>query len=159
MSEAWKAVIDADLKNAEYTPRTPLQDGTYDAVVSNVEAKVFRSGSKGLEVTYRIESEGDAKGKEIRDYFVVATAAGAPNPQGTASIKKLLIEGGIELAKIKTFKFPDFATEGKKTGFGDFKNLLEQPYTIEVKTQVQKKGENAGKSFPRVNTFRMREAA
>lgn len=150
MSEAWKAVIDSDLKDAEYTPRAPIEPGTYNAFVSNIVAKTFETKSKGVEITYVITDEGENKGREIKDWNIIVTSEGAPNKQGPALIKKLMMACGLSTAEIHKFKFPDFDSKA----FGDFKKLLEQPLLLEVNQQVQKKGKNVGKTFARVANFK-----
>lgn len=152
--EAWKSVIDADLKAAEYTGGTPIPDGVYPATLSNVEVKKFNAGSKGLQVTYTLQGEGDLKGRTIRDYIVVERLDGTTDVRGVAMVKKLLIEGGLTLEEIKKFKYP----EPGSNSFGDFKKLLDQPYTVDIKARENKKGPNAGQKFSRVQTFRQRAA-
>lgn len=151
MSDIWKSVIDADLKDAEYIKRPELPDGTYAARVANIEAKVFQTGSKGLEVTYVI-ADGEHKQRDIRDYIILVTAQGAPNKQGPATVKKLMMECGLTTDKINKFRFPVF---GEK-GFGDFKFLLDQPLTLSVKQKVQKTGNNKGELRARVESFKQR---
>lgn len=153
MSEAWKAVIESDLKDAEYQPPAPIADGNYAAFVSNVVAKTFESKSKGLEVTYVITEPGEAKNREIKDYIVIVKSDSSINKQGPATTKKLMLECGLTPDQVLKFKFPEFDSKA----FGDFKKLLEQPLTLEIKLQLQKKGKNAGKSFPRVMSFKSRE--
>jgi hypothetical protein len=155
MDNTWKSVIDADLKDAEYTPREPIADGEYSAIVTNVVAKTFKSGAKGLEVTYSITDEGQYKGREVRDYFVIVKADGDLNKQGAAVTKKLLLEAGLTTKQITSFKFPEYDSKA----FGDFKLILDQPLTIEVKGQLQKKGPQAGKTFARVASFKEGAAA
>jgi hypothetical protein len=151
MSDAWKAVIEADLKDAEYTPSAPIPDGEYQGFVSNVVAKTFESKSKGLEVTFVVkDADGEGKNREIKDYLVIVLADGSFNKTGPAVAKKLMMECGLKPEEITKFKFPEF----DKGGFGDFKKLLDEPLTIVIKSQLQKKGKNAGKSYPRVQNFK-----
>lgn len=149
MSE-WKSVIEADLKDAEYTPRAPLPDGEYSAFVSNIEAKIFASNSKGIQVTYVI-TDGEHKDRDIRDYFVIVKTDGSINKSGPALTKKLMLECGVDPKDILKFKYPEFGTKA----FGDFNKLLGKNLTLTVKSQVQKKGQNVGKTFARVQSFKM----
>lgn len=144
MSDAWKSVIDADLQSADYKPKAPLADGTYNATITNLVAKTFRSGAKGVEVTYTIQDEGDAKNREVRDYFVIVSKDGQPGQVGSKLLKRLMLTAGLSAQDILKFKFPDFDSKA----FGDFKKLLDQPLQIEVEQQIRKSGEHAGKSFP-----------
>ena len=150
MSDAWKSVIEADIKDAEFAPSSPIPDGNYTAFVSNIVAKTFESKAKGLEVTYVITDEGDSKNREIRDYLVITLADGSYNKSGGAKVKKLMMECGLSTEAILKFKFPEFDSKA----FGDFKKLLEQSVVIEVKAQVQKKGKNVGKTYARVYSFK-----
>lgn len=150
---ALKNLIDADLAQAEYTPSTPLPDGTYPAFVSNIQVKKFTSGSQGVEVTYTIAGDSPHKGRTIRDYIVTQKADGSVDERGRAMVKKLLVEGGYTTKQIKEFQAP----EVDSNLFGGFKDLLEKPFNIEVKARVNSKGPQAGKSFARINTFRARE--
>jgi len=142
----WNDVINADLKDADGPSGFSIPDGTYDGMLANVESKTFRSGGKGLEITYSLKL-ADGSLTTIRDYFVIRSADGKTNKVGAASVKKLLVECGV--SDLNTFVFPAYDS---KT-FGGFKNLLETPLTLEIKATVQKKGANAGKSYPRVKRF------
>ena len=146
----WNAVIEADLKDAEGPQSVHIPDGVYDAHVISLEAKTFESKSQGVEVTYAFKLNDQAL--TIKDYFVVRAATGEVNKTGAASIKKLILECGTPPEKVLTFKYPPFDSKQ----FGDFKNLLEVPLTIEIRATLQKKGKNAGKSFPRVKRFAAR---
>jgi len=148
MTNDWNSVIDADLKDAEFTGSKPIPDGDYSATVANITAKTFESGSKGLMVEYALTVDGELR--TLNDYFVVVLADGSTNKSGAASVKKLLIESGIPAESLSTFKFP--AYDSKQ--FGDFKKVLEAPLTLTIKMTLQKKGKNAGKSYPRVRSFR-----
>lgn len=150
---AWKNVIDADLKDAEYTPREPIPNGSYSAVVSGISAKTFESGSKGVQVTLTLTGEGETKNRTINDYYVIVTATGEVNKQGPASLKKLMLACGLKTEQILNFKFPDFAEKGQQSSFGDFKKLLDEPVLVSIEQQVQKKGKNAGKTFARVTNI------
>lgn len=155
MGNVWKQVIDADLAKAE-GGGGQLPDGIYEAAVQAVSLKKFNSGSKGLEITYLIES-GEQKGKSIRDYIVVEKADGTAIPSGPAKVKKFLMSAGLTASEMKTFKYP-VDEEGNPTGqMGDFKKTLDAPFTIHVKARVNKGGPNNGQSFARVNTFKGRD--
>jgi hypothetical protein len=147
----WNDVINSDLKDAEFTGGTPIPDGTYEAHVSNVAAKTFKAGSKGVEVEYTVLMP-NSKPATIKDYFVVRLADGSPNKTGAASIKKLMLECGLTPEAVLKFNFPAFDSKS----FGDFKKLLDEPLTVIIKSTEQKKGVNAGKSFPRVKSFTQR---
>ncbi len=142
----WNDVINADLKDAESPSGFSIPDGIYEGMLANVESKTFRSGGKGLEITYSLKlATGEVT--TIRDYFVVRGADGKTNKVGAASVKKLLMECGV--TDLSTFVFPAYDS---KT-FGGFKNLLESPLTLDIKATLQKKGANAGKTYSRVKKF------
>lgn len=143
----WNGVINADLKDAEFSGGLVIPDGQYEAMLSSVEAVTFKAGSKGLKVTYAITLNG--KVVTINDYFVIKLADGSSNPTGSASVKKLILECGTDVEKLATFKFPAFDSKA----LGDFKFILEAPLSITIKAQTQKSGLHAGKSFPRVKSF------
>jgi hypothetical protein len=149
-SNAWKSVIDADLKDAEYTPQAPIPKGVYNAIVSNVEAKTFESGSKGVQVGFTLTGGGDTAGRQINDYYVILLADGEVNRTGPAALKKLMLACGLTTEQILGFRYPEFAEKGQKSSFGDFKKLLDEPLMITIDQQLQKKGKNAGKTFARV---------
>lgn len=153
MSEAWKSIIDADLKDAEFAPRTPIPDGDYPVFVSSIEAKVFTTGSKGLAVTYVIES-GDQKDRDLRESIILVLKDGSPNKMAAATIKKLMLECGLTLDEIRNFRYPDFGTKG----FGDFAKLLGKTLTVNSKVEMQKDGLNKGKYYARVKSFKARVA-
>ena len=87
MQDAWKSVIEADLAATEYKPKTPVPEGEYKAFVSSVEAKIFKTGAKGLAYTFVIE-DGPEKDKEVRDNVIVVLKTGTANFQGSAIVKK-----------------------------------------------------------------------
>jgi hypothetical protein len=145
----WKSVIDADLKDADYTPRTPVPDGTYVAQVSNIVAKTFESKSKGVQVTFTITEEGEYRGREINDYYVLQAADGSAGRSGPATLKKLMLACGLTTQEVLKFNYP--AIDSK--AFGDFKKLLDQGVMLTIRQEMQKKGKNAGKSFARVASF------
>lgn len=150
MSEVWKNVIDADLKDAEYAPSTPIPPGDYNVAITDIKTALkAETGSIGVNVTYTI-GEGDHKGRVIRDYINLRMKNGQPNKQGAATVKKLMLEAGLTPKEITSFKFP----EPGSNSFGDFKKLLDQPLTVSVIQEKRKDGMQAGKSFPRVRSFK-----
>lgn len=149
MSLAWKAVIDADLADAEYKPRLPIAAGTYPAIVSGIEAKTFETGSKGVQVTFTLTTPGEEKGREIRDYYVIQAQNGEHNRSGAATLKKLMLDCGLNTKDIQGFRYPDFDSKS----FGDFKKLLDQPVVLTIAQEVQKKGKRAGQTVSRVKNF------
>jgi hypothetical protein len=142
---AWKAVIDADLSQADYTPRAPIQNGNYPAIVSNVAAKTFKAGSKGVQVTYTL-TEGDHKGRSLNSYHVIETKEGQPGTTGSRTLKRLMLACGLSVEAIQKFRYPNFDSNS----FGDFKNLLDQPLVLTIEQRVRKSGDQAGKSFAEV---------
>ena len=152
MDPIWKQVIDADIKDAEYIPKPPLPDGEYDVDVTNVKTTVkAETGSAGVNVTYTIIS-GDHKGRDLPEYINIKLKNGSPNKRGIAEVKKLLLECGLTPKEILNFNFP----EPGSTSFGDFKKLLDKPLTVSIRQETRKDGQLAGKSFPRVKSFRAR---
>jgi hypothetical protein len=143
----WNSVINADLKDAEFSGGSPIPDGDYEGTVASIEAKTFETGSKGLVVEFALMVGGELR--TIKDYYVVQLADGSANKTGSASVKKLLLETGIRTEELAKFKFP--AYDSKQ--FGDFKKILEAPVNLTIKMTLQKKGKNAGKSFARVKSF------
>jgi len=100
--------------------------------------------------TFAIQDEGEAKGREVREYIVLVTKTGEPNKRGSALLKKLMLECGLDTKAILGFKFPEFDSKS----FGDFKKLLDQPLLLTIKHEVRKAGQHAGKTFPRVDSFK-----
>ncbi len=158
-NEIWKSVIEADVSNfnnaGSNQRKGAIPDGVYPAHITSVETKTFRSLSKGVEVTFALDVEGDLANREIKTCCVLVNSKGAPNPFGSKSLKRLMLQCGLTSDQILKFKYP----EVDKKQLGGFKDLLEKELTIVIKGEEARDGEFKGKVFARVVDFSSRTAA
>lgn len=145
MSNAWQELIEADLTQAK-PEFVPVKDGLYNALLADATPVVFRTGSKGVEVKFVIQDEGEFKGRWIFEKFVTELANGAPNKMGMTLLKQLIV-AGMPPEQAAKFRKPNFK-EGLK---GDFIKLIEQPFKIATVNKVETKGAYAGKTKTRIS--------
>lgn len=87
------------------TDFTPVPEGTYEAIVSEVDIKTFSTGNKGLSVKYTIRDDVDQAGK-----------------------KRVLFDNAVvtEKAMFKFHQFAKVATELDGKDFKDADHLLKE---------------------------------
>jgi hypothetical protein len=147
MSNTWQEMIDADLTQAK-PEFVPIKDGLYNTLLADATPMVFRTGSKGVEVKFVIQDEGEFQGRWIFEKFVTELASGAPNRVGITFLKQLIV-AGMTPEQASKFRKPNFK-EGLK---GDFIKLIEQPFKVTTVNKVETKGAYAGKSKTRISSI------
>lgn len=85
------------------TVSKPIDEGTYQCEISEVEVKKSKSKLDMVVVEYKI-TEGDFAGRTVTDYMVLETKKHEPNEPGLRSLKRLIIAAlGEERAAAEDF--------------------------------------------------------
>ena len=120
-------VVSSDLKELEPKSRKLIPNGTYEAVLANVEFPKYRTAtSEGIRFSYRIVS-GEFTDELIIEDVIYKSEKGEL-AFNYARIKARLMAFGLTSDQINKFKWPK-----DNKGFGDFKNVLEAEVSVTVK--------------------------
>lgn len=68
----------------------PLPEAAYQLEIAEVEVGQSKSKLDMVTVTYKV-TEGDFKGRQLRDYFVLETKEHQPNESGLRTLKRLIV--------------------------------------------------------------------
>ena len=72
------------------TKVTPMPEGTYAAVIEEVEVTESKSKLPMVVVTYKI-TEGEFANRKLTDYMVLETKKHEPNEAGLRQLKRLIV--------------------------------------------------------------------
>lgn len=85
------------------TTIVPMDAGTYELEIDEVEVGKSKSKLDMVTVVYKV-AEGDFKGRQIRDYFVLETKQHEANEAGLRGFKRLVVAAlGEERANAEDF--------------------------------------------------------
>jgi hypothetical protein len=73
------------------TKVVPMEEGTYSAVIDEVELTKSKSKLDMVVVTYKIVDHEIYAKREIKDYFVLETKEHEPNESGLRNLKRLIV--------------------------------------------------------------------
>jgi|GEM_PF-6608097 hypothetical protein len=133
-------VLEADLSaQSGSKPKQPaLAPGFYNAIIQKSEPTLFKSGAKGLVITYMI-TDGDFTGRNIRENIVTNRADGSDLQWGYAKVKQRLFTSGFSAESLKTFRAPKSDKD-----LGDYVKMVGKPVKIELALKSQTSGPFAG---------------
>lgn len=136
------ASLAKDLSSVEGGDFKLLPPGTYLSVISGVEQKKFKSGSSGLQITYKV-TEGEHEGTDVRESIVTTDATGKDNDFAFARLKRRLLAVGFTAEYIASgFKYPQNDKQ-----LGDFAKMIGKPLVITVAHRIAENGLAKGKTF------------
>lgn len=114
--------------------------GKFLAILDSAEAVVFKSGSFGLKLVYKLTAK-DVKGRKIFDNVVLRGADGKPTKYGMDTVARRLKAFGISYEDMETFEIPD---DDKSQG--DLQELHGAKVVLKLERGIIETGPKKGES-------------
>lgn len=110
----------------------PPLEGTYSARVESVKFKIAKTGSRGVEICYKIE-DPRAGNRKVWESIFLFFADGTPTEYGNAGLLRRAKAAGITGNALTAFKSPEF--DGDDANLGDVPKFVGAPVILTCYTK------------------------